>query len=458
MSRLKSEDSGDSPRPRAKPAKTPHNVERARALAFQVLSAVMDSRQGILQPVTEALSEALRRSRLPRRDESFATELVYSTVRRRLTLDWLIRKFSGVDIRRIDPPLLNVLRLGVLQLLYIDSVPSYAAVDESVRLARGFLGKKAAGFANSVLRKIASAAIIPWPPREKNVVEHLSVLHSHPRWLIRRWVEHLGEEAAESICLADNSPPPLTARVNVLKTTTQALIQRMKEEGAEVIPAALEGTLEIVRSAKRVVNLDSFREGLFYIQDVSATIPARMLDPAPGERILDLCCAPGGKATQIAEQMGNRGLVVACDSGETKMPKLQENIRRLGTTIVSPLVADGTTIHTTLTVPFDRVLIDAPCSNTGVLRRRVEARWRLREDDLKGLHVVQMNLLRSASRLLKPGGVLIYSTCSIDPEENERVIAQFLSDERKIALVEEKMTLQEVGGGDGGYVAKLCKQ
>ncbi len=388
-----------------------------------------------------------------------ATELVYSTFRRRLTLDWIIEKFSGVQVRRIERPLLDILRLGVLQLVYTGSVPGYAAVDESVKLARAVPGRKAAGFANSVLRKVAgSAASIPFPRKENGVIEHLSIVHSHPRWLLRRWVERLGEEVAESVCIANNTPPPITARANLLKTGRSELVERMAEEGVEVRPGKDEQTVEIVKCPTRIAALRSFCDGVFYLQDVSAAISVEMLAPVEGEKVLDLCSAPGGKATHIAELMANEGLVVACDIDEGKMPMLRENIERLGTSIVQPVVADGRMIEAVLRPEFDRVLIDAPCSNTGVLRRRVEARWRLRERDLKKLHEMQLSLLGSACRVLRRGGVLVYSTCSIEPEENEEVIEEFVRDNGGFELEEERTFLPEVAGGDGGYAAKLEKK
>lgn len=264
--------------------------------------------------------------------------------------------------------------------------------------------------------------------------------------MVRRWVERFGEEAAESVCVANNTPPPITARVNVLKVSRQNLIGKLAEEGVEAV-AREEEAVEIVKCPKAISGLLSFREGLFYLQDVSAMIPTRMLAPAEGEKVLDLCSAPGGKATHLTELMGNQGLVVACDVDERKMAPLRENIERLGTTIVRPLVADGTRIDAVLRADFDRVLVDAPCSNTGVLRRRVEARWRLRQSDLNQLHKTQVNLLQSACEVLKRGGTLIYSTCSIEAEENQGVVKQVLSERADLKVAEERAFLPKPAAG-----------
>jgi 16S rRNA (cytosine967-C5)-methyltransferase len=436
-----------------------HKFQDARELAFHVLSEMSRSGHKKDRPsATELLSHAIETSDLSRHDEALATELVYSAVRRRLTLDWVIEKFSGVEIKRIEPTLRQILRLGVLQLLYIRSVPEYAAVNESVQLARSVLNKKAAGFANAVLRKVPSdASAIPFPPREEDLVAHLSIAHSHPAWLIRRWVDRFGENAAESICVANNTPPPITGRVNTLKTTRDELAAKLAEEGVEAVPLEQEQMLEIVNSPKRISQLVSFQEGLFYLQDVSATIPARMLASRPGQMVLDLCSAPGGKATHVAELMGNRGLIVACDIDAGKMALLRDNIQRLGTTIVRPLLAQGTQIESVLKPEFDHVLIDAPCSNTGVLRRRVEARWRLNERDLKAIQQLQLRLLLSGCRVLKKGGLLVYSTCSIEREENENVVRAFLKGATDFVLLEERNLFPEEKAGDGGYVARLGK-
>lgn len=438
----------------------PGKGHSARALALRVLSLVHGRGEGPGErSATEILSDVLIESGLPRREEALATELVYSTLRRQLTLDWIVERFSGVKVERIEPRLLDVLRLGVLQLVYVGSVPGYAAVNESVELGVAVAGKKAAGFANSVLRKVAAkASCLPFPEKEKGVIEHISIVHSHPRWLVRRWVERFGEEVATSVCIADNTPPPAMARVNVLKISRDKLIETLAQERVKAVASQEEQTVEIIRSPKRLPELRSFRDGLFYVQDSSATIPGRMLAPREGERVLDLCSAPGGKATHIAELMGNRGVVVACDIDEGKTPLLRENVERLGTRIVRPLVADGTRIDAVFRPVFDRVLLDAPCSNTGVLRRRIEARWRLRERDLKALQRLQLALLQSACEVLKPRGVLVYSTCSIEPEENREVIEEFLREREGFRLVEEKTYLPRVGGGDGGYAAKLVRR
>ncbi len=435
-------------------------LKSARALALRVLSSARGwGEKGGRGTAAEILSEALLASDLSRRDEALATELVYSTLRRRLTLDWIVEKFSGVRVRRIEPRLLAILRLGVLQLVYMRSVPAYAAVDESVKLALAAVGKKAAGFANSVLRKVAAqASAIPFPAREKGAVEHISIVHSHPQWLVRRWVERFGEEMTASLCIADNTPPPITARVNILRTSRETLVKKMAEEGVEVSLPEEGQMVEFVSCPKRLPKLASFQEGLFYIQDVSATIPGRMLAPLEGEMVLDLCSAPGGKATHIAELMRNRGLVLACDRDERKMPLLRENVERLGTSIVRPLVGDGTKIDAVFKADFDRALVDAPCSNTGVLRRRIEARWRLKEGDFKRLRTVQLDLLRGAGRVLRRGGVLVYSTCSIEREENRDVVEQFLKEREDFELEDEKAFFQKVGGGDGGYAAKMVRR
>jgi len=441
-------------------AETGGKMSSARALALQVLSSLRDRAQkGRHRTATEILSEALVASNLSRREEGLATELVYSTLRRRLTLDWVIEKFSGVKVRRIERRLLDVLRLGVLQLVFMARVPEYAAVDESVKLARATGGKKASGFANSVLRKVAArASSIPFPEREEGIVEHIAIVHSHPRWLVGRWVERLGEDATISVCIANNAPPPMTARVNALKIDRDSLIEKMAEKEVQAVPREEDGTIEIVNSPKRLSDLQSFREGLFYLQDISATLPGKMLAPVAGEKVLDLCTAPGGKATHVAELLGNHGLVVACDIAEGKMSLLRENVERLGTSIVRPLVADGTEIDALLKPQFDRVLVDAPCSNTGVLRRRIEARWRLKEPDLKKLPKLQLDLLRSGCKVLKQGGVLVYSTCSIEREENQEVIGEFLRERGDFELEDEKEFLPKVGGGDGGYAAKMVKR
>lgn len=434
-------------------------VHDARELALQVLRqmAVSGRKEGGLS-ATDLLSEAIESSHLSRREEALATELVYGAIRRGLTLDWIIERFSSVEIKRIEPRLLNILRLGVLQLLYVHSVPDYAAVNESVELARAALGKKAAGFANAVLRKVPSdASALPFPSREKDPVSHFSIIHSHPGWLIRRWIGRFGESKTESLCFANNLPPPITARVNTLKTSRGQLLERLAAEGIDASPCDDDQMIELVRCPCRLTNLRAFRDGLFYLQDVSAAVPPRTLLPSEGMKVLDLCSAPGGKATHLAELMHNRGIIVACDIDHRKMPKLRENIERLSTAIVHPIVADATKMDALLKEKFDRVLLDAPCSNTGVFRRRVEARWRLKPRGLALLAQTQLALLRSASRVLKKSGILVYSTCSIEPEENEELVRSFLRTATGFVLLGEINFVPKEKAGDGGYVARLGK-
>lgn len=355
--------------------------------------------------VDEAL-EAHRTAAFSRRDRALLTTLVYGATRWRRPLDWLIDRCAG----RVDPELREHLRLALFQIRYLTRVPRHAAVHEAVELAKAS-GRKAAGFVNAVLRKAA----------DLELPDHPGIRSSHPDWLIARWRKRFPN--LEEILDADNGVLPVTARVNPLRAPPDLGGPLLEIEGD---PAAHEG----------------FAKGWFTVQDETSMKVAPLLAPRPDERVLDLCAAPGGKTTHLAELMGGKGEVVAVDLPE-RVGLVRESAGRLGLENIRCVAGDGSNVA--FAEPFDAVLVDAPCSNTGVLARRPDARWRLREPDIAGAAALQARLLRNAARLLKPGGRLVYSTCSLEPEENRVDLAGF---ER----VREELTLP-TRRASGGYVA-----
>lgn len=377
-------------------------MNSVRALAARVLLEAERRRRFV-----DEVLEEYRTGGLPRRDRALLTAIVFGVARHRRTLDWLI----GRCARRVHPEVRQHLRVALFQIRFLNRIPRRAAVHEAVELAKGF-GRRAAGFVNAVLRRAA----------DLELPDHLGIRTSHPDWLLRRWKRFPN---LREILEADNAVLPLTARVNPLRA-----------------PPGFGGPMIVLEGDP--AEHPGFAEGYFTIQDETSMKAAPLLDPKPGERVLDLCAAPGGKTTHLAELMGDRGLVVAVDLPD-RIGRVREAARRLRLGCIRAVAADGTRVA--FREPFDAVLLDAPCSNTGVLARRPDARWRIREADIFRAAELQRRLLRNAVRLLRPGGRLVYSTCSLEPEEN-------CVDVPGLRVLREE-TLYPTARASGGYLA-LC--
>jgi 16S rRNA (cytosine967-C5)-methyltransferase len=418
--------------------------EKPREIAIRV----MRQRRASGDYVEKLLERELDLHPLSPLDRALCQELVYGMVRWQGTLDWLVARKTGDRSQNIS--LRALLHLGLYQLFWLQRIPDHAAVHETVELAKKLGFGPRAGFLNAVLR-----GYIRQRGATKKLLEDLKQTdaaagYSHPKWLVERWQARWGKSQTAQLLEWNNQPPRIYARLNELKTDAARLTARWEQEGIEFEERVLDWTgPHLVFELRRhppLARLGSFQDGWFYVQDPSTLLSVRSLDPQPGESILDLCAAPGGKTTYIAQLMSNRGRIAARDNQPERLKMLEENGRRLGTTCVDFSAAPG---------PFDRILIDAPCSNTGVLRRRVDARWRVQPAELKRLSKAQSALLSQAATELKPGGTLVYSTCSLEPEENEEVVRRFLESQPVFKLENERQLLPFVEGVDGAYVAML---
>ncbi len=443
----------------------------------------------------DLLENALAGARLSPRDRGLCQEILYGIVRWQATLDWLIARKTGG--RNQKPALQSLLRLGLYQIFWLDRIPGHAAVNGTVELARqnGFGAQ--AGFVNAVLRGYLREA-----GATKKLLADLKISQpalgwSHPEWLVARWEQRWGPERTAQLLAWNNTPPKTFARVNILKIwegrrvgvpnqtkilgtarrpsldeCAAALLARWREENVEYDFVRhdwlAENLLFELKSHPPLAGLESFRQGWFYIQDPGTLLAASKLGAQPGETILDLCAAPGGKTTFIAQLMNNQGRIVAMDNSRERLKLLEENCARLGVTCVEELErrppARRVGVQASACTPdtlkrelqqFDRVLVDAPCSNTGVMRRRVDLRWRIRPEEIERLRTAQLALLEQAAAKLKPGGVLVYSTCSLEPEENGEVVKQFLCEHEEFKLEYEHELLPFVDDVDGTYVARL---
>lgn len=398
----------------------------ARRIALEVLRRVERDRAWV-RPTLDA---ALREGGLSRPDRAFASELCYGTLRWRLRLDHALEVHTRRGLASVEATLLQILRLGAYQLLFTRVKP-HAAVHETVELARDHGGEPAARFVNAVLRALIRAGgPPPLPDRARDLAEHLSVRESFPRWLVLRFLEEMGEAEAEAALAAHNEHPPLTVRVNCRRAPCSEVAARLAEEGGRVTPTRFAPYGLRVENLGEVAASPSFRKGLFSVQDEASQLVADLAasaGSAPGARVLDACAAPGGKATALAEMLP-AGAVDAVDLYPAKVEQLGETARRLGLGNLSAHVADAAgTLPFAPPEGYPVVLLDAPCSGIGVLRRHPEAKWRLTPDQVTELAALQARLLENLARYVRGGGLLLYSVCTQTREETEGVVRPFLS-------------------------------
>ncbi|MBE3577341.1 MAG: 16S rRNA (cytosine(967)-C(5))-methyltransferase RsmB [Limnochordales bacterium] len=393
----------------------------ARDVALRVLLTVEEADAF----ATLSLHEELKRARLNVREAALASQLVYGTLRWRGRLDWQLELFLKRPLEKLDPPVRNALRLGLYQALFLHSIPVPVAVHESVELVRRSGCRGAAGFVNAVLRKAVQAKVRQLlPPLAKHPAEHLAIRYSHPLWLVERWINRLGCRETARLCLANNRWPPLTLRTNLLRISRIELIAALAREGVRAVPGRYAPEAVLVEHLPGIESSAAFRAGFFQVQDESSMLVAHLMAPGPDDLVLDLCSAPGGKTTHLAEYMGGSGRVIAFDPKPAKLRLVASAARRLGLSNIETRVADARQVSG---YEADRVLVDAPCSGLGVLRRRPELRWRRSRDDIRQLVQLQREILAAAARLVRPGGVLVYSTCTTEPEENEENVGWFLN-------------------------------
>jgi 16S rRNA (cytosine967-C5)-methyltransferase len=358
------------------------------------------------------------------RDRALATELVLGTLRWQGRIDFALGQVASRSLAAIDPPLRAALRLGAHQILNLDRIPSAVAVNESVRIARRVAGRSGGGFVNAVLRRLCSSEI-RWPSTDAPMALRLSVTHSHPEWLVRRWLARFGPAETEALLSANNLPAPVSLRVNGLRTDAAALGERLRREGIATEPGRFAaGALRVVGG--NAAGTRAFRDGGFYLQDEASQLVASLLPEAGVTRVADLCAAPGGKALEIGARGARGGWVLASDRSVARLGLVRANAARLGLESLRFAVQDA--VRPALRAgSLDAVLVDAPCSGTGILRRQPEIRWRRVESDLARLARTQAAILAAAAPLVRDGGALVYSVCSLEPEEGADQVAAFLT-------------------------------
>lgn len=424
-----------------------------RTCALHVLNRLDISRETLdtvlddLSPLTMGLS---------RLDRGLFNGLVFGVLRWRLRLDAVVAAYADRPFKKIAPPILNILRLGLLQLLFMDRIPASAAVNTSVNLTRTQKAAKAAGFVNALLRNVLrDPDRFRLPDAADSPVDHVAITKSIPHWLASRWIDRMGLAETERLCDAINTIPPITVRCNGLKTSLAELAFALTTQTEEIaINDAIPGVINLIHPRCPVSEMQAFVDGRFAVQDGAAQLVSLLLAPLPGEVVLDACAGLGGKTTHLAQIMRNQGSIVAMDSVPAKLIRLEKESRRLGASIIRTRQADLNRPFTADDLPrFDRVLLDAPCSGLGVLRRNPDAKWSSRKTDISRFASRQVRFLDHLAPLVKAHGVLQFAVCSMEPEENAAVIKTFLKNHPNFAMLDRQSnnehTVRPFLGEDG---------
>jgi 16S rRNA (cytosine967-C5)-methyltransferase len=450
---------------------TTQQSKSARAIAVAALNRFNPKRDYVSQTLNQLLPQTTQRQK--------ATDLVFGTVRNSKVIDMVVAKLADCPVERIPDKVLNIIRIGSYELIYSPETAEYAIVNEAVENAKAVAGVKEAGFVNAVLRQIArhiksrqipfsqAEAVLPQTPStgcefdidvlpepRQSPTDYFSDAFSLPKWLICDWLNVFGMEKTSQICFASNRRPSVYIRPNSLRITAQDLAEMLRQANVELEILPDESMLRI-KSPEAVTELVGFDEGLFTIQDRTASRPVFALAPKAGEVILDLCAAPGTKTTQLAELTGDKARIIATDIDSVRLEKVKENADRLGISSVRIVAYENLKEIADEIGLFDAVLLDVPCSNTGVLARRPEARFRITPKVLTGLTKIQAQLLRTAAGTIKPRGRICYSTCSIQPSENDQLIDDFTEQNPTFDCIYQQLILPsaESFDCDGGYVA-----
>ena len=446
-------------------------------MALQVLLRV--EREQVF--ADEAFDDAVRHGELSKEDQALAFELVQGVLRHRGNLDWRLNTLSNRPLRSLPKVVAMILRLGAYQILHLDRVPESAAVNESVLMAKRVKGRDWSGVVNGVLRNLIRQPEPPLPDPSDDPVLALSIRYSCPTWLTERWIDRLGYPQAERVCQQTLGIPPLTLRANSLRCSRDQLMDRLHQDSYASTQTLVSPFGVVLEKCGTLSTLKVLQEGLCYVEDEAAQLVPLLLDVQAGHRVLDACAAPGGKSTHLAELIGDQGEILAMDRSAKRLHLLQKNVDRLEITSIRPITADwaddlrsSRDLAPILEPGFDRILLDVPCSGLGVLRRHPEAKWQKSGQQLLKHQEIQGKILSQASAYLRPGGVLVYSSCSAEPEETTQVISRFCFDhpefqhERAVSFLPPEgqsltnsegdlLTLGSIYGMDGFFAARLRK-
>lgn len=400
----------------------PDFMMNVRANAIKILNRFERSDSYI----EKLLDKAIKQYNFSELDRGLLTELVYGVIRWKAKLDYVLVGFYFGDYLKCLNVVKNAMRVALYQIMFLDKIPTYAAINESVEYIKRIQGEKTAGIVNAVLRNIArNIDNIRYPEREEDIVYHLSVMYSYPRWIVKRWLERFGETDAEKMLFTNNRRPYVTLRTNVYKTNSRFVINELQKMGIQFFVSPYLSDSIVIRNPKfNILKTSLFEEGYVTVQDTSATLAAFLAQPKPGQFVYDLCAAPGGKSFYIAELMKNTGRIIALDKYPSKLKFVEEGAKRLGLTNIEIQAGDAQEII--FDEPADIVFADVPCSGLGTISRNPDIKWKREREDIYTLSNLQKKILENAAKNVKVGGTLIYSTCTTEPEENEQNIEWFL--------------------------------
>lgn len=413
-----------------------------------------------------ALDENIKenKNKLDDRDIGFISEIVYGVTSWKLTIDEIIKKYSKLKLKKISPWILNILRMGIYQIVFLDKVPKSAAVNESVNLAKRYGHKGSSNFVNAILRKVEKKDYEAFFEIE-NPIERISKTTSMPVWMIEELLKENDINKVEEICKASNIKPKVTIRINCLKTNKKELENLLTKRNINFQEGNLEDFL-ILEKAKNIEKLDLFRQGYFTVQDEGAGLIAKIVDPQPNEVILDACSSPGGKTTYMAELMEDKGEIIAWDLHPHRVQLVEENAERLDIHIIKTECQDAMIYKEEYKEKFDKILLDVPCLGIGVLKRKPDIKWKRKPEDIEEITQIQQKILETCSKYLKPKGQMVYSTCSIFQEENDKVVEKFLKNNQNFEYTKIKMSkignrntiqLYQNDETDGFFICKVQK-
>lgn len=407
--------------------------------------------------INAALKTALASEELSGADRGFVTELLYGVVTNKTAIDFIISKYSKVKLKKMTPWVLNILRMGIFQIYYMDKIPHSAACNESVKLAKKYSHKAASGFVNGVLRSFSKDAETFQFPDFQNVAETLSLEYSYPVWLTQKVIEEYGYDKCTKLFEENRKAHGTFLRVNTLKTTADELIEILKDEDIICEKAEIENCL-VVKGRINVEKSTAYKNGLYSLQNISSQKTIRTLAPKAGNLVIDMCAAPGGKSCGMAELMKNQGKIISFDIFEHKIELIEKAAERLGITTVDARLQDARIGCEEFRESADCVLADVPCSGFGVLHKKPDIKWKRTEADIDEIISIQKDILETASSYVKSGGVLVYSTCTILPEENRLRIEEFLREHSEFKKVSEEQILTTEIGESGFYICKMVKE
>lgn len=411
-------------------------TDKVRDKALSILLKVYEGAFSNLE-----LNKDLEKLELRPVDRAFITELVYGTITWTLTLDYIIKNFSKVKENKISERIRAILRMGLYQIFFLDKVPNSAACNESVKLAGKYGHEGTKRFVNGLLRNIirqtnGNLDNIIFPDKREKPVAYLSARYGYQPWIVKKYLKSHSFEFVEDMMKADNTVPDVTIRFNRLRTTKPDLMAALNQSGIDCNEGKICDDAIALINPSSIGKIDAFNKGLFTVQGESSMLVGKILDPKPGETILDMCSAPGGKTTHIAEIMGNEGKIVAADIFPHRTGLVDEACKRLGISIVETVESDGTVYNDSFNCKFDRVLVDAPCSGLGIVRKKPEIKFTRHEEDISELVKIQSKMLQNAARYVKSGGTIVYSTCTILEEENLDIIKAFINENKMFELVD----------------------